>query len=302
MTTTTLSLAEMPVSTPDLRSGGDLWAIVLAGGEGLRRRASRSQLRQTLERVTLRVPPERVVVVTQADHARFLGAELAGLPAVHVLSQPSDRGTAASVLLPAHWIRARDPHAMVAVFPADHVVLEPSVFMGHVADVVDYARSHPDWLVLLGAPPTDADPDYGWIEPGLRLGWAGCGAVHQVRAFRETPSRESACRLFSLGGLWNTFIFTAGVAALIEAGRACVPLLHDRLVRLAVFAGTQFEAWAVRQAYLFAPAADFSRSVLASTLPRLAVARLPPCTWCDMAIPDRVARRERGPAIGGRLE
>lgn len=294
MTTTALPLAETLVSTPDLRSHGDLWAIVLAGGEGLRRRASRSLLRQTLERVALLVPPDRTVVVTQADHARLLGVELAGRPAVHVLTQPSDRGTAASVLLPAHWIRARDPHAMVAVFPGDHFILAESVFLGHVAEVVDSVRAHPDWLVLLGAPPTDPDPDYGWIEPGPRLGWAGGGAVHQVRAFREKPSRESACRLFSLGGLWNTFSFIAGVAALIEAGRACVPLLHDRLVRLAVFAGTQFEAWAVRQAYLFAPAADFSRSVLASTLPRLAVARLPPCTWCDMGGPERVARARAG--------
>ncbi|HEY7250937.1 MAG TPA: sugar phosphate nucleotidyltransferase [Methylomirabilota bacterium] len=296
MTTTALPLAETLASTPDLRSRGDLWAIVLAGGEGLRRRASRSLLRQTLERVALLVPPDRTVVVTQASHDRSLGAELAGRPAVHVLTQPLDRGTAASVLLPAHWIRARDPHAMVAVFPGDHFILEESVFLGQVAEVVHYVREHPDWLVLLGAPPTDPDPDYGWIEPGPRLGWAGGGAVHQVQAFREKPSRESAYRLFSLGGLWNTFSFIAGVAALIEAGRACVPLLHDRLVRLAVFAGTQFEAWAVRQAYLFAPAADFSRSVLASTLPRLAVARLPPCTWCDMGVPERVARARAGRA------
>lgn len=309
MSMTTLPLAEPLPWTPDLRSRGDLWAIVLAGGEGLRLRAltremygvarpkqfatftgSKSLLRQTLERVSLLVPPERIVVVTQASHARFLGAELAGLPAVHVLSQPSDRGTAAGVLLPAHWIRARDPHAIIAVFPADHFIRDESGFMSHVAEVVDYVREHPDWLVLLGAPPTDPDPDYGWIEPGARLGWAGCRAVHQVRAFREKPSQESACRLFTLGCLWNTLIFISGVAALIEAGRACVPLLHDRLVRLAVFAGTQFEAWAVRQAYLFAPAADFSRSVLASTLPRLAVACLPTCSWCDMGTPERVAR------------
>jgi mannose-1-phosphate guanylyltransferase len=308
---TTLTLARPQPSPSDLRSRGDLWAVVLAGGEGLRLRAltremygvarpkqyavftgSKSLLRQTIERVALLVPPDRIVVVTQASHARFLGAELAGLPTVHVLSQPSDRGTAAGVLLPAHWIRARDPHAMVAVFPADHFILEESAFMGHVAEVVDYVRAHPDWLVLLGAPPTDPDPDYGWIEPGPRLGWAGRDAVHQVRAFREKPSAESAGRFFTLGCLWNTFIFISGVAALIEAGRACVPLLHDRLVRLAVFAGTQFEAWAVRQAYLFAPAADFSRSILESPLLQLAVARLPTCTWCDMGTPERVARTQ----------
>jgi mannose-1-phosphate guanylyltransferase len=305
----TLTLAQPLPSIPDLTPRADLWAVVLAGGEGVRLRSltrklygeerpkqyavltgSKSLLRQTLERVALLVPPERTVVVTQASHARFLAAELAGRPAVHVLSQPSDRGTAAGVLLPAHWIRARDPHATVAVFPADHFILEESAFMGHVAEVAEYARTHPDWLVLLGAPPTDPDPDYGWIEPGKRLGWAGHGSVHQVRGFREKPSEESARRLFTLGCLWNTFIFTAGVEALVEAGRACVPLLHDRLLRVGVFAGTQYEPWALRQAYLFAPAADFSRSVLASALLPLAVARLPTFTWCDLGTPERVAR------------
>lgn len=132
----------------------------------------------------------------------------------------------------------------------------------------------------------DADSDDVIVRVTSAAGDAASGPPADLRPLHAL--------VLSLGGLWNTFSFIAGVAALIEAGRACVPLLHDRLVRLAVFAGTQFEAWAVRQAYLFAPAADFSRSVLASTLPRLAVARLPPCTWCDIGVPERVARARAG--------
>ena len=111
-----------------------LWAIVLAGGEGTRLRSvtrwlygqerpkqyavlsgTRSLLRQTLDRVARLVPPRRTVVVTLASHARYLAAELADLPEVTVLAQPRDRGTAAGVLLPAHWIHARDPRATVVV-------------------------------------------------------------------------------------------------------------------------------------------------------------------------------------------
>ena len=83
---------------------------------------STSLLRQTLDRVALVIPPPRTVVVTMASHARYLEAELTGLPDAHVLSQPSDRGTAAGVLLPAHWIRVRDPRATVVGFPADHFI------------------------------------------------------------------------------------------------------------------------------------------------------------------------------------
>jgi mannose-1-phosphate guanylyltransferase len=292
-----------------VREDGEFWAIVLAGGEGVRLRAltrqlygeerpkqyavltgSKSLLRQTLERVALLIPPRRIVVVTQASHARYLAPELAGLPEVQVLPQPSDRGTAAGVLMPAHWIQARDPRAIVAVFPADHFILEEAVFMGHVAAVAGYVRAHPDWLVLLGAPPTEPDPDYGWIEVGAPVGWAGQGPVHRIRGFREKPTEESARRLFALGCLWNTFVFAASVATLVDAGRECIPLLHDRLIHLPEFAGTQYESWALRRAYSFAPAANFSRAVLESSAISLAVSQIPMVTWSDIGTPERVAR------------
>jgi mannose-1-phosphate guanylyltransferase len=292
-----------------VREDGELWAIVLAGGEGVCLRAltrelygeerpkqyavltgAKSLLRQTLERVALLIPPQRIVVVTQASHARYLGPELAGFPEVQVLPQPSDRGTAAGVLMPAHWIQARDPRAIVAVFPADHFILEEAVFMGHVAAVARYVRAHPDWLVLLGAPPTAPEPDYGWIEVGAPLGWAGQGPVHRISGFREKPTAEAARRLFALGCLWNTFVFATGVATLVDAGRECIPLLHDRLIHLSEFAGTPHESWAIRQAYLFAPTANFSRAVLESSAVSLAVSRIPTLTWSDIGTPERVAR------------
>jgi mannose-1-phosphate guanylyltransferase len=296
-----ITCSDPGLTLPEPERESNLWAIVLAGGEGRRLRAltrylygeerpkqyavltgSKSLLRQTLERVTRLVPPSRIVVAAQASHDRYLDAELAGFPSVHVLAQPSNRGTAAGVLTPAHWIRARDPHAVVTVFPADH-------FMRHVGEVATYVRARPDGLVLLGVPPSDPDPDYGWIEPGPRVGWAGADPVWRIRGFREKPTEESARQLFALGALWNTFVLATRAEALIEAGRRCLPLLHDRLVRMGLFAGTRYETWALRQAYLFAPTADFSRTVLESPALDLSVAEVPTHTWCDLGTPARVA-------------
>src|SRR5262249_37907994 len=123
-------------SAPDPQPG-DLGALVLAGGEGLRLQPlmrqlygearpkqyavltnGRSMLRQTLDRVALLIPPERTVIVTQNSHARYLSAELTGFPRPQVIAQPCDRGTAAGVLLPTHWVLARGPRAAAAVVPA----------------------------------------------------------------------------------------------------------------------------------------------------------------------------------------
>ncbi|HLB54697.1 MAG TPA: sugar phosphate nucleotidyltransferase, partial [Gemmatimonadales bacterium] len=155
-----------------------LWAVVLAGGEGARLRpltrrvcgddrpkqyaalvGSRSLLRQTLDRVALRIAVERTVVVTLRAHARYIAAELAGARGLHVLVQPEDRGTAAGVLLPAHWIQRHDPGATIAVFPSDHFIREELAFMDHVAQVAGAVRRGGEGIVLLGATPTAAETE-----------------------------------------------------------------------------------------------------------------------------------------------
>src|SRR5439155_19698675 len=105
---------ESPVS-----EHGNLWAIVLAGGEGVRLRSltrrlygddrpkqyaalvgARSLLRQTLDRVGLLIPPERTVVVSLASHARYVEAGPRGPPRPHVLGQPQARGPGARIACP----------------------------------------------------------------------------------------------------------------------------------------------------------------------------------------------------------
>jgi mannose-1-phosphate guanylyltransferase len=305
----------MTVEKPQMRveaagtPAANLWAIVLAGGEGRRLRSltrrvhgedrpkqyavlagHRSLLRQTLDRVAMTIPPERTVVVTLADHARYLTAALAGGPVPHVLAQPEDRGTAAGVLFPAHWVAARDPRATVVVFPSDHYIADEAAFMLHVGAVAAHVRQHPEWMVLLGAQPTEPETEYGWIEPGERVGWTARGPLYRIRRFQEKPSPETARRLLAIGCLWNTLVLTTGVSALIAAGRECVPDLHERLVRIAAFAGTEHEAWAVRQAYALAPTANFSRSVLQLCPRPLAVTKMAGLTWCDLGTPARVVK------------
>ena len=290
-----------------------LWAVVLAGGQGVRLRSlvsriygeerpkqyaalldSRTLLRQTLDRVALGVPPERTVVVTLERHAHYLAGEGRAEDGPHLLRQPKDLGTAAGVLWPAHWIRSRDLTATMAVFPSDHFVLEEDRFIGHVAAVARFVAQHPQWIVLLGVEPTYAETEYGWIQPGEPLGSAGGGWLHRIRRFCEKPSAEMAGGLLSAGWLWNTFVIVATVSTLIEAGRACLPRLHDRLSAIGAFAGTEDEPWAVRQAYALAPRANFARAVLEVCPRPLAVATMPDVTWCDLGTPARVARTLTG--------
>ena len=299
-----------PLAVEAIRSHeGSLWAIVLAGGEGVRLRPlvrrvcgderpkqyvplleARSLLQQTIDRLAPLIPPERTVLVTMRNHLAHVAHALGDLGRLRVLAQPQERGTAAAILLGAHWVLARDPRAIVIVLPSDHLIVEGALFIEHLAAMARFVQQHCERMVLLGAQPTESETEYGWIEPGPRVGWTKGGPVYRVLRFWEKPTQEVASTLFAQGCLWNTFVLVAGVQALVAAGRQCVPELHDRLSRLAAFVDTEHEGWAISQAYVLAPRANFSRSVLQRCPEALAVSKLPAVTWCDLGSPDRVVK------------
>jgi mannose-1-phosphate guanylyltransferase len=296
-----------------------LWAIVLAGGDDVRLRAltrrlcgddrphqyaaligSRSMLRHTLDRAALLIPRARTVVVTSRSHAQYIVEEFGRAGDEQVLVQPEDRGTAASLLLPAHWVAWQDPEATVAVFPSGHFILEEAAFMGQVLEVAAFVNRNPRWIVLLGAQPTGPESEYGWIEPAATVAWTTTGPISRVRCFRERPSIQTARACLHAGWLWNTSIIVAKAATLIEAGRLVVPAVHDRLARIGVFAGTPEEAWAIHQAFALLPAADFSMAVLEPGVRFLLVSAMPAVGWSDWGSPGRVVESLRKAGIATR--
>jgi mannose-1-phosphate guanylyltransferase len=249
---------------------------------------SRSLLRQTLDRAGLTVAPERTVVVVTKSHAAFLADELPRRNAPKVLVQPVDRGTAAGVLLPVHWISWRDPDAVVAVFPSDHFVGDDVAFMRHIEELAAAAQRHPSRVFLVGARPDSPETGYGWIEPGLELE----RGIRLVRRFWEKPDADAASACMRRGGLWNTFVFVAGVSAIVEAGRRALPALHAALddIRRSTDAS---EEHGIERAYSAACPANFSHSVLERSAQDLAVSTLPELSWSDWGTPERVFRTLR---------
>ena len=299
------------IDRTDLSGNAHTWALVLAGGEGMRLRdltrhvygedrpkqyavltGGKSLLRQTLDRFGLSIPARWTVVVTMAGQGAYLSAELRLLsPVPHVLEQPKDRGTAAAILLAAHWIRMRDPDAVIVVTPSDHFVENDAAFMARIGEVIEVADRRREQMVLLGAQPTEPETDYGWMELGAKQPGLGGTVLHRVDRFVEKPDAATARMLFEAGALWNTFVFGARAGALTDMGRECLPSLHERLAGLDRFLSTEHERWAIAQAYEFAPRASFSRALLEQCPDKLVAMRLSEVSWCDLGTSRRVLRK-----------
>ena len=285
------------------------WAVVLAGGEGMRLRSvtraivgddrtkqnvpligADSLLRQTMARAARLSPRERTLVVSQQHHAGWLAADLGAHREPKLLLQPENRDTAAGVLLPVYWIAARDPDATVVVYPSDHFVLEEAAFVAHVAEVVTFVDGQRDGIVLLGARATEPDTEYGWIEPGDAVGATASGSISRVARFREKPTPQAAAVCLAGEWLWNTFVMVAKASTLVSVANVLLPGLHHRLTAVTPFFGTRREAWALKKAYASLPRRNFSETVLQAGLPFLSVSALPPLTWSDLGTPQRLLK------------
>lgn len=286
------------------------WAIVLAAGDGTRLHAlttlrrgvavpkqfcslngGPSLLRQAVARASEVVPNDHVLVVVAESHRRWWREELSDLPSANVIVQPSNRGTAAGILLPLLALLHRDPEARLLVVPSDHFVADEKVLARAAYRALERVRAR-DRIVLLGISPDTAESGFGWIVPGRRR-QQGLTAVSE---FIEKPGRHVATRLMRQGAVWNSFLFAAGADHLLRCYQHQLPDLTIAL-ESAVGARVGSSSSRVRKAYASLPGLDFSRDLLEHTTSNLEVLTVPGCGWSDLGTPDRVAAclRQAGP-------
>lgn len=227
-----------------------IYALILAGGSGerfwpLSRRANPKQLlrlvskkallEETVARLEGLVPPERILILTNAEQEAAVRKLLPVFPRENIVPEPDKRDTAAAVALGTGWIAARDHAATMLVLPADHLIADRAAFQKTLSLAAEAAEETGE-LVTIGIKPTWACPGYGYIEQGKQVqlkNRADKDAIHRVLRFREKPNVDLAESFLRKGNFrWNAGMFVWSVPTVLSEFNRQAPELADFISQL----------------------------------------------------------------------
>ena len=190
---------------------------------------TQSTFQQVLDRVSDPNLFARPIIITNAEFRFVVGEQIreSGIEADIVL-EPTRRDSGPAVAVAAVLAAMRDPHAIVLVLAADHVVRKKAEFLKACRQAAVAAAA--GRIVTFGIRPSHAATNYGYIRPGARLDGQDAFVVD---AFVEKPDATKAAKYVAENYLWNSgnFLFPARVMlseierfepAMAEAAKAAV--------------------------------------------------------------------------------
>jgi mannose-1-phosphate guanylyltransferase len=214
------------------------YVIIMAGGVGSRfwplsRREKPKQfldilgkgetlLQQTFRRFKTVCSGENIFVVTSAEHKDLVVDQLDIDPS-HVLGEPFRRNTAPCLAYGTFRILNENPDAVIAVTPADHLIVKEDKFCEEIQSCFEFAKGN-DALITLGIKPDRPETGYGYIQADQKKPVKGFDNLLKVKTFTEKPDLDLA-RVFLESGdfYWNSGIFIWNIKSILSAFEKYMP-------------------------------------------------------------------------------
>lgn len=236
-----------------------LFVVLMAGGVGTRfwpysRNSKPKQyldvlgtgktlIQSTYERFLPLCPKENIFIVTNEDLADITKEQL-GIPDSQVLVEPMRKNTAPCIAYASYRIAKNTPDAVIVVSPADHLILNESVFQKTIGKSVDQARNQ-NKLITMGIKPSRPETGYGYIQY-----LNSKDQLKKVKTFTEKPALSLAKKFIESGDfVWNSGIFIWSVSAIIDALEKYQPELAELFEEASVDFYTDKEPKAIQEAY-----------------------------------------------------
>ena len=226
------------------------YPIILAGGRGTRfwprsRKRSAKQvlaldgkqtmIQQTMARLLPLAPAKNFWVITNHELEGVIARQLPRLPRKQILAEPVARNTAPAIGLAAFILAARDPDAVLGLFPADHSIAQPAKAQQTLRQAIALAAAG-DHIAVMGIQPTRPETGYGYIEAGEPMK----NGVLRVKRFTEKPNAQKAEEFLAAGNyFWNSGMFVWRAQTLVNALREHLSETAPHLQQIAAAFGTR---------------------------------------------------------------
>ncbi len=231
-----------------------LYAVIMAGGSGTRFWPASRKLRPkqllalsgqqtmiqaTSNRLAELVPAERQLILTNRILVEPIATQLPEHPRENVIGEPAKRDTAPCIGLAAALIAHRDPEAVMAVMPSDHMISTDQQFCDAISAAETLVDQDPSRIVTFGIKPTYPAESFGYIQRGAALSGGGPGGCYNVKQFREKPDQATAEAYLQSGDYyWNSGIFLWKAATILAALASRQPAMFAHIQAIAEAIGS----------------------------------------------------------------
>ncbi len=221
----------------------NLYAVILAGGAGTRfwplsRRSQpkqflnihgeKSLFQQTLLRLRPKIDGTNIIIVTNKAYTDKIRQQIKGfkIPPGNILPEPEGKNTAPAVCWAASVIHQRNPKAVMAVLPSDHLITQPREYLSTLQKAVDLAQTQ--HLVVFGITPSRPETGYGYFKTHSIL--EGKRSVLKVIKFIEKPSFDRAMKFLQEGNYyWNSGMFVWKTEVILSELKRYQPAIYELL-------------------------------------------------------------------------
>jgi len=285
------------------RDQSECWALILAGGEGLRLKpltrviAGDDRPKQfcsffggpTLLDVAIRravrvASQNRTLIILDQAHERLYKAAIDSRSESLLVAQPQNRGTAAAVILGLLRIARLARDATVAIFPSAHYIDDEVSFMSHVESAFAIAQQAENEIILLGMKPESFEDGRSWIEPEQPFSELDLRSLSPIQRFWKNPTGAAKQEIMRRGCLSNTHVMVGRVDAFLELARQALPRFCQVLSRSV--SAPDGNSQILEDAYWSIPSADFFSEVIALSPKNALAMQVPDVGMCELSEPD----------------
>lgn len=273
-------------------------AVIFAGGVGTRlwplsRKKSpkqfekiigdKSTLQLAVERLLPEFKPEDLYVATGDNYVENIKKQLPYLPYTNIISEPAKRDVGPAVALAMAHLMKISPDEPVIILWSDHLVKDEEKFRRIIQFAGDTITKEPDKIVFIGHKPRFASENLGWIEFGKEISTHEGLHMHQFKAFKYRPDKDTAQKYFTDNHhSWNLGYFVTTPRYIYSEFEKHSPEIWKIAERIKNSIGKVGYHSKLREEYSKMPTINFDNAVIEKIDPNNAYVINDDIQWSDM--------------------